>query len=215
MATTRRGKPKDIKSLDDLTPDDCNLNAGTERGRYALETSVESYGIGRGIVVDRKGKLIGGGHLVDVLKEKGLTDVVVVPTDGTKLVVTQRTDLDMDADPRARELAAADNRTQQLGYRLDVSNFKLLTAQGCDFTKFWKPDELADIASRIGPSDGGPDVEAKGGRKGGPTVRFGVNLTPEDHLLVQRALNHARATTEATDAAQALVQLAKAILGES
>lgn len=210
----RRGKARVLRTLDDLVPDDCNTNAGTERGRGALERSVEDYGIGRGILVDRKGKLIAGGHLTEVLREKGLTDVVVVPTTGTTLVVTQRTDLDMDQDPKARELALADNRTNQLGFRLDVKNFQLLSAQGVDLAKFYVPEELNRILHALPETDGGPDVHAKPGRGGGPLVRFSVNLSPEDHLLVTRAMNHVRASG-ASDAAAALVTLAKQALGES
>jgi hypothetical protein len=47
-------------------------------------------------------------------EKAGLKDLLVVQTDGTKIIAVQRTDLDMRTDKRARELAIADNRVAEL-----------------------------------------------------------------------------------------------------
>jgi hypothetical protein len=45
-------------------------------------------------------------------------DVILVQTDGTQLVVVQRTDLSID-DPKAKGLGVSDNRSSQVGLNWD------------------------------------------------------------------------------------------------
>jgi pyruvate/2-oxoglutarate dehydrogenase complex dihydrolipoamide acyltransferase (E2) component len=184
----RQARPRAL-TLDDLTPDDLNLNRGTERGTYALETSLEKYGVGRGACADRNGKMIAGSHVLVAAREKGM-DVQFVHTNGRTLVVTVRDDLDMDRDREARELAAADNRVSELSWNPDPKAFADLTAQGCDFTAFWKPDEIAELLERIPKPDGLPPVQAPRS-KNGPAdgmVRLTFDVTPEQAATVERAL---------------------------
>ena len=94
-------------------PDANNANAGTERGRAMVEESLRRYGAGRSILVDRNGNIIAGNTTHEAAIDIGLTDAVVVQTDGRKLVVVQRTDLDIDS-PAGRALAVADNRTSEV-----------------------------------------------------------------------------------------------------
>lgn len=49
-----------IKTLADLQPDSRNANRGTQRGRGLVETSLQKYGAGRSVLVDRNGVLIAG-----------------------------------------------------------------------------------------------------------------------------------------------------------
>lgn len=98
---------KQIQSLDDLTPDANNANKGTQRGVYMVEHSLEQYGAGRSILVDKSGRVIAGNKTLQAAIEKGF-DVEVVKTDGKRLVVVQREDLDLTEDDRARLLAYAD-----------------------------------------------------------------------------------------------------------
>jgi len=113
---------KQIKSLEDLLPDDRNLNRHTERGTGALETSLREYGAGRSIVIDRNGKTICGNATLEGAASIGLENIQVIPTDGNTLVVVQRTDLDLDNDARARGLAIADNRVGELNLDLDYES---------------------------------------------------------------------------------------------
>lgn len=108
-------KPKIIEGkIADLIPDDRNANLGTERGRYMIERSLTKLGAGRSIVVDKNGKIIAGNKTTETAVESGFEDTIIVQTDGTKLVVVQRTDLDLDTDAKAKELAIADNRTSEV-----------------------------------------------------------------------------------------------------
>lgn len=127
-------KVKKINSIKDLEFDDLNANRGTVRGRGMIEDSLQRHGAGRSVLVDKKGKLIAGNKTAEVAGEIGLKDVIVVPTDGKKLVVVQRTDLDLDADPEARELGVLDNRTSEVSLHWDAQNLRLLEQQGVNMS---------------------------------------------------------------------------------
>lgn len=124
----------------DLIPDGNNANKGTERGAFMLRQSVEQAGVGRGIVVDRHGNILGGNKTHATIGELGLDDLIIVATDGRQLVVTQRTDLDLNAEPgtpehdKARTLALADNRANEVNLS-------------------WVPEALADYAEVIDLDD--------------------------------------------------------------
>ena len=104
---------KPIRKLKDLLPDENNANRGTERGTGLLEESMRRFGAARSVVADKKGRVIAGNKSVEAAASAGIEGVIVVPSDGKKLVVVQRTDLDLD-ERDARELAVADNRVGQL-----------------------------------------------------------------------------------------------------
>ena len=138
--------------LRDLTPDDRNANAGTERGRSMLESSLRMHGAGRSILADRHLKIIAGNHVAEVAADIGLDDCIVVPTDGRKLVVVQRTDLDLDS-PAARALSAYDNRTSEVGLRWDTARLAELAADDAvDLSALFSPVELADLLGDDAPT---------------------------------------------------------------
>ena len=136
---------KDIKTLADLTPDGENFNRHTEFGQKLLEDSLRKFGAGRSILVDKDGNIIAGNSTTETASAIGMEDVIVVPTDGKKLVVVQRTDLSLDS-PEGRELALADNMTALKGIDLDLT--KVQETLGDDLAKAWgmdlTPPELPD-----------------------------------------------------------------------
>jgi hypothetical protein len=117
-----------INNLSDLIPDDRNANRGTERGSGFIETSLRSYGAGRSVLADKHGRLIAGNKTVEGCVNAGLDRIRVIQTDGTELVVVQRTDLDMQTDKAARELAIADNRAGQISLEWDRTALESLSA---------------------------------------------------------------------------------------
>ena len=131
-----------IKTLGDLIDDDLNANKGTERGRTMIENSLETYGAGRSVLVDKNGKLIAGNKTAKAAKSRGMNDVIVVKTDGKQIVVVQRTDLDLDTDPKARELAVMDNRSNEVSLSWDAENLKAMQEQGADLSLAFFPNEL-------------------------------------------------------------------------
>ncbi len=70
-----------------------------------------------------------------------MEDVLVIQTDGTKLVAVQRMDLDL-TEKQAQEMAVADNRAAQVSLDWDIDVLKELDI---DLAKFWSPEELESI----------------------------------------------------------------------
>lgn len=136
---------KTIRTIGDLTPDPHNANLGTKRGHDLLEKSIERNGAGRSIVIDRNGVIIAGNKTWEQAGQLGL-DIEVVKTDGRKLVVVQRMDLDLRSatDARARELAIADNRTSEVSLDWDP-NVLLHHVEGVNLSKYFFDRELASI----------------------------------------------------------------------
>ena len=83
------------KKLSDLVPDRRNANKGTPRGNQMIEDSLRQYGAGRSILLDKHGAIIAGNKTAENCGAIGMEDVLVVRTDGTRLVAVQRTDLDL------------------------------------------------------------------------------------------------------------------------
>lgn len=108
-------------NISELQLDDRNANQGTELGKELLQNSINKYGVGRGVLADKNLKLIAGNHAVKEMMDQGIEQVIVIPTDGKTLVVTQRVDIDKDSKA-GHELALADNRVNQanLDFNMEV-----------------------------------------------------------------------------------------------
>jgi DNA modification methylase len=138
--------------LSSLTQDQRNANKGTARGRKVVRESLQKYGAGRSILLDRSGNIIAGNKTAEGAEAIGMQDVVVVKSDGTKLVAVQRTDLDIN-DPKARELAIADNRASELGLEWDTEVLKQFETEHIDLTPFFDEKELVTFFAKIGGDD--------------------------------------------------------------
>ena len=144
---------KKIDTLADLTPDGENFNKHTEFGQKLLEDSLRKFGAGRSILVDKDGKIIAGNSTTETAAAIGMEDVIVVHTDGKKLVVVQRTDLSLDS-PEGRELALADNMTALKGIDLDLA--KVQETLGDDLAKAWGMD-IPEVQKQAQEDDFDPD----------------------------------------------------------
>jgi|ERR1700693_917440 hypothetical protein len=101
-------KPKiRIVPIAQLVLDEKNANKGTKRGRKLLGESLDKYGAGRSVVVDRHNRIIAGNKTVEAAVAAGMKSIAVIETDGSSLVAVQRGDLDLKKDKKARELAIA------------------------------------------------------------------------------------------------------------
>lgn len=149
--------------ISDLIPDDRNANAGTERGDAALDKSLSTYGAGRSILIDRNDRIIAGNKTAAKFGELGLEDVIVVETDGSKLVAVRRTDLDLDS-PEARGLAIADNRVAELNLEWEPEVLQALNEDGAiDLDDWFHPDELDELLDgcKAEQEDEGADDEVE------------------------------------------------------
>ena len=136
---------RELRKIDDLTPDVRNANLGTERGRYMLEQSIREVGAGRSIVVDAEGRVIAGNKTLEVAEALGLP-IEVVRTDGTRLVVVQRDDLDLaNGDDKARRLAYFDNRSGQVGLEWDAAQMVADLEAGLNLDDMFRDADIREI----------------------------------------------------------------------
>ena len=148
---------KTLEKLQDLIPDSQNVNKGSERGNYMLDWSVSTLGAGRSILADADGRIIAGNKTVEAATERDLP-IRVVQTNGSELVVVQRTDLRLEGEGDeqriARQLAIADNRTSEIGYVADAEILLTHLQSGVDLSPMYKDDELQKLLEEIGRDTG-------------------------------------------------------------
>ncbi len=121
MAIRKTSKPDnkiEVVNLEQFRPDENNANKGTERGLRILDDSLRELGAGRSILVDKHGVILAGNKTQERAVDIGLTDAIVVHTNGTQLVVVQRDDLDA-TEPAGRKMGLLDNRSSEVGLAWD------------------------------------------------------------------------------------------------
>lgn len=116
-------------TVQDLIADNANANLGCVAGEQALDNSIRKLGLGRGVCVDKNGKLIAGNQTQKAALRAGTKNVIVVETTGDTLVVTKRTDLDLDSDDpqvkaRSRAASLADNQVTKVSQNIDMARVR-------------------------------------------------------------------------------------------
>ena len=106
-------------NITDLVFDDKNFNKGSEFGNGLMEKSFQKFAAGRGVLVDKNNRLIAGNKSTEKFGENGGKKIVIVETTGDTLVVTKRTDIDLDSE-QGREMALADNATAKANIVFDA-----------------------------------------------------------------------------------------------
>ena len=107
--------------ISELKFDDKNFNKHTPRGMSLLEKSLNQFGAGRSILVDKDNNIIAGNGIVEAAANAGITKTKVIETDGTELVVVKRKDVALNSD-QGREMALADNATAAADLEWDGDN---------------------------------------------------------------------------------------------
>jgi hypothetical protein len=92
--------------------------------------------------------LIAGNKSLETAADIGLDNIQVVQSDGHKLVVVQRTDLDLVNDKTAREMAYADNRAGELDLDWDAEQIVLDKDEGIPLEQFFTSKELDAIIGK-------------------------------------------------------------------
>lgn len=126
-------------NISELIPDDKNMNKHNQYGMSLLEKSISELGLGRSIVVDKNNRIIGGNGVVETASSLGMEDVIIVPTDGKKLVVVKREDVDLDSEI-GRKLALADNAVANVNLEWDEHNVKEISENWDIDVKDWGID---------------------------------------------------------------------------
>jgi hypothetical protein len=183
-------KGKDITKISDLIPDANNYNKGTEFGSGLIAKSIQKNGLGRSLLLDKNGKVIAGNKTLEGTVAAGFNDedIIVVKTDGTKLVVVQRTDLDLDTR-RGKEMALADNATGKANLSWDYE------ALGADF----QMDELeswgvfAENVNSEDYSDKNKEVDVDGLES---LMTISLKYEADEYWKIKEQLSHIAATPE-------------------
>ena len=140
--------------INELIPDDKNANKGTAAGAAMIQDSISRYGVGRSILIDKNNRIIGGNKTAEAAGLVGVGDVIIVETDGTKLVAVKRTDLDLD-DASARMLAYADNRAGELSLDWDMEQVMADLDAGLDLSGMFDDEAMKAFTDNI------PEVDFK------------------------------------------------------
>lgn len=135
----------EIKSgkINELVPDDKNMNKHNQYGMSLLEKSISELGLGRSIVVDKNNRIIGGNGVVETAVNLGLEDVIIVPTRGDKLVVVKREDVDLDSEV-GRSLALADNAVANVNLEWDEKNIQQIQSDWAIDPQDWGIPEFEE-----------------------------------------------------------------------
>ena len=134
---TENEKQTEVVDIRDIIPDDHNFNAGTEKGREMIEKSFRELGAGRSILLDKNNRIIAGNKSRQAAIATGITKVRIVDTEGDEIVAVRRRDVDLDSK-LGRELAFADNATQQVSLAWDEAELEAVQAdvEGFDIADF-------------------------------------------------------------------------------
>lgn len=158
----------EIKSgkINELVPDDKNMNKHNQYGMSLLEKSISELGLGRSIVVDKNNRIIGGNGVVETAVNLGLEDVIIVPTRGDKLVVVKREDVDLDSEV-GRSLALADNAVANVNLEWDEEQLQAVTEEwgidwkewGVDLPEFENVEEVEAQEDDFDVPEGGIETD--------------------------------------------------------
>lgn len=166
-----------ITKIDKLIPDDLNANKGTEYGGHLMEKSFRELGAGRSILLDKNNRIIAGNKSTETAVLIGLEDVIIVETDGTKLVAVKRTDIDLDS-ARGRELALVDNASAKVNIDWDLEAIQQISEQ-------WE----------VQPEDWGINMDSEAGETKDPFDDKGISPESKYGVIVMCASELEQETT--------------------
>lgn len=167
--------------ISELIPDDKNFNKGTEYGNALIEKSFQKFGAGRPILLDKNNRIIAGNKSTEKFGASGGEDVLIVESDGTKLIAVKRTDIDLDT-PQGRELALADNATAKANIVWDEEI--IVEEIGVEVAEEWGvKDEDGNI---IDYSDKNKELDLNDFEDQKYTIK--LEFTEEDYNLVKDKL---------------------------
>ena len=117
-----------MSDISDLKFDDKNMNQHCPKGLGLLEKSLQQFGAGRSILIDKSNRIIAGNGVVEAAGNIGLENVQIVESDGKKIIAVKRTDIDLDSK-EGRELAMADNAVAAEDLNWDKGNIDEVSEQ--------------------------------------------------------------------------------------
>lgn len=146
-------------NISDLRFDDKNFNRHTAKGMGLLEKSLQQYGAGRSILIDKDGNIIAGNGIVEAAGNIGLEDIQIVESDGKKLIAVKRTDISLNSE-EGRQMALADNATAAADLEWDKGNIEEVSEEFGFDPGEWIPDWGGDEDTEV-EEDEAPEVNDK------------------------------------------------------
>ena len=132
----------DMATINDLKPDKRNARKHTPRNVGMIEHSIQTNGFGRSVLLASDGSIIAGNATYEAAASAGLDDVLIVESDGTKVIAVKRTDVQPGSE-RFHALAIADNRAAELA-EWDATVLEELSGE-IDLSAFFFDAELARV----------------------------------------------------------------------
>lgn len=117
-----------MNNISDLQFDDKNFNDHSEYGMSLLEKSLQQFGAGRSILIDKNNNIIAGNGVVEAAGNIGLEDMQVVETTGDKIVAVKRMDIELNSK-KGRGLAMADNAVNEANLTWNKGNIEEVSEQ--------------------------------------------------------------------------------------
>jgi site-specific DNA-methyltransferase (adenine-specific) len=118
----------DMANISDLRFDDKNFNDHSEYGMSLLEKSLQEFGAGRSILIDKNNNIIAGNGVIEAAGNIGLEDMQIVETTGDKIVAVKRTDIELNSK-KGRGLAMADNAVNEANLTWNKGNIEEVSEQ--------------------------------------------------------------------------------------
>jgi DNA modification methylase len=147
-----------VEHIGNLKPDKRNARRHTPRNVGMIEHSIQANGFGRSVLLANDGTIIAGNATIDAAASAGLDDVLIVETDGTKVIAVKRTDIEPGSEQFHR-LALSDNRAAELA-EWEPAIIAQLNDE-MDLSPFFYDDELTDLlAAMAGETEGLTDPDA-------------------------------------------------------
>jgi hypothetical protein len=134
-----------IANIDELVPEPNNARTRDGSAKAELKASLEKFGAARSLVIDGKGVVRAGSGTLEAAKAAGVREVIIVETDGKKLVVVKRPDW---SDQEAEVYGLSDNKTGELSRWDDAVLFEKLhriATAGVDAVPGFTVPELEEI----------------------------------------------------------------------
>jgi len=143
-----------MANISDLRFDDKNMNDHTEYGMSLLEKSLQEFGAGRSILIDKNNNIIAGNGIIEAAGNIGLEDMQVVETTGDRIVAVKRTDIELNS-AKGRGLAMADNGTSAANLSWNKGNIEEVSEQfdldPGEWISDWDKDDNAEVVEDEAP----------------------------------------------------------------
>ena len=147
--------------ITDLHFDNKNANKHTQKGNRLIEKSISKLGFAAPDVIDKNNNIIIGNERTSVAGQLGYEDVIIVESDGTKVIAIKRTDIDINSK-KGRELAIIDNHSAKESIDLDFVVIDELSKEYDISPVEWELEPMDwDIPEELAGVDMEPDLLEK------------------------------------------------------